>query len=327
MAANQQGAEDLRRMIGQHSLPVVLAYMRHIQAAAERKLRAALARLPAGRREFVEHLDDGTPICVAVTIAGDEATIDFTGTGPVSPGNLNANRAIVTAAVMYVLRLLIGEDIPLNQGVLAPVKLIVPVGLLSPPERERPVDCPAVVGGNVETSQRVVDTLLGAFGLAAASQGTMNNLLFGDATFGYYETICGGNGATPATDGADAIHTHMTNTRLTDPEVLEARYPVRLLEFSIRRGSGGAGRHRGGDGTRRRIEFLRPVTLSILSQRRGPYPPYGLAGGEPGALGRNVLTRADGRVEPLAGLAQVEVQPGDVITIETPGGGGFGKPG
>jgi 5-oxoprolinase (ATP-hydrolysing) len=327
MAANQQGAEDLRRMIGQHSLPVVLAYMRHIQQAAERKLRAALARLPAGRREFVEHLDDGTPICVAITIAGDEATIDFTGTGPVSPGNLNANRAIVTAGVMYVLRLLIGEDIPLNQGVLSPVKLIVPEGLLCPPERERPADCPAVVGGNVETSQRVVDTLLGAFGLAAASQGTMNNLLFGDATFGYYETICGGNGATPAADGADAIHTHMTNTRLTDPEVLEARYPVRLLEFSIRRGSGGAGLHRGGDGTRRRIEFLRPVTLSILSQRRGPYPPYGLAGGEPGALGRNVLTRADGRVEPLAGLAQVEVQPGDIITIETPGGGGWGTSG
>jgi 5-oxoprolinase (ATP-hydrolysing) len=184
-----------------------------------------------------------------------------------------------------------------------------------------------VVGGNVETSQRTVDLLLGALGLAAASQGTMNNLLFGDATFGYYETICGGNGATPLADGADAVHTHMTNTRLTDPEVLEARCPVRLVEFAIRRGSGGKGRQRGGDGVRRRIEFLRPVTLSILSQRRGPYPPYGLAGGEPGALGRNTLTRKDGRVEHLGALAQVEVQPGDVVTIETPGGGGYGKPG
>ncbi|MDX1946566.1 MAG: hydantoinase B/oxoprolinase family protein [Pirellulaceae bacterium] len=324
MAANQQGANDLTRMIERYSQPVVLAYMRHIQTAAERKMRATLASLPPGRREFTEYLDDGTPIHVAITIVGDEATIDFTGSGPLSPGNLNANRAIVTAAVMYVLRLLIGEEIPLNQGVLAPINLIVPEGILSPPERERPEDCAAVVGGNVETSQRVVDTLLGALGLAAASQGTMNNLLFGDATFGYYETICGGSGATAAADGADAVHTHMTNTRLTDPEVLEARYPVRLVEFSIRRGSGGAGQRRGGDGVVRRIEFLRPLTLSLLTQRRGPFPPFGLAGGESGALGKNTLTRAAGRVEPLAGLAQIEVQPGDIITIETPGGGGWG---
>jgi 5-oxoprolinase (ATP-hydrolysing) len=175
------------------------------------------------------------------------------------------------------------------------------------------------VGGNVETSQRVVDVLLGAFGLAAASQGTMNNLLFGDATFGYYETICGGSGATAAADGADAVHTHMTNTRLTDPEVLEARYPVRLREFSIRRESGGAGQHRGGDGVIRRIEFLRPLTLSILSQRRGPYPPYGLAGGQPGALGQNSVRRADDIAAELPALVQTEVQPGDLLTIETPG--------
>jgi 5-oxoprolinase (ATP-hydrolysing) len=329
LAANHQGAEDLRRMIEQHSLPVVQAYMRHIQDAAERKMRQALAKLPPGRREFIDHLDDGTSICVAVTIAGDSATIDFTGTGPVSAGNLNANRAIVTAAVMYVLRLLIGEDIPLNQGVLAPIEIILPECLLNPQPLApspslQPSLLPAVVGGNVETSQRVVDCLLGAFGLAAASQGTMNNLLFGDANFGYYETICGGSGATSDADGADAVHTHMTNTRLTDPEVLEARYPVRLREFSIRHGSGGAGAHRGGDGVIRRLEFLRPLTLSILSQRRGPYPPYGASGGQPGSLGRNTLQRADGQIAELAALVQTEVQPGDILTIETPGGGGWG---
>jgi 5-oxoprolinase (ATP-hydrolysing) len=266
-----------------------------------------------------------------VTIRGESATIDFTGTGPVSPGNLNANRSIVTAAVMYVLRLLIGEDIPLNQGVLAPIEIILPNCLLNPESRvpgpdPPPATLPAVVGGNVETSQRVVDVLLGAFGLAAASQGTMNNLLFGDPSFGYYETICGGSGATADSDGADAVHTHMTNTRLTDPEVLEARYPVRLNEFAIRRGSGGAGTHRGGDGIVRRIQFLRPLALSILSQRRGPYPPYGVSGGQPGSLGRNTLVRADGRIEELGALVQTEVQPGDELTIETPGGGGWGLP-
>ena len=325
MAANLQGAADLQRMIAQHSLAVVEAYMRHIQDAAARKMRGAFAEMNPGRREFVDHLDDGTPICVAITLDGDSATIDFTGTGPVSKGNLNANRAIVSAAVIYVLRLLVGEEIPLNQGVLAPVKIVLPECILNPPERERPEECPAVVGGNVETSQRVVDVLLGAFGLAAASQGTMNNLLFGDATFGYYETICGGSGATANADGADAVHTHMTNTRLTDPEVLEARCPVRLREFSIRRGSGGGGQHRGGHGTRRMIEFLKPLTLSILSQRRGPSPPYGMNGGQPGALGRNTLTRANGQVEILPNAAQIEVQPGDVLMIETPGGGGWGS--
>jgi 5-oxoprolinase (ATP-hydrolysing) len=325
LAANQQGVLDLRSLIDRYTEPVVLTYMRHIQDAAERKLRAALANLPPGRHEAVDHLDDGTPICVAITIQDDEATIDFTGTGGVSSGNLNANRAIVTAAVMYVLRLIVGEDIPLNQGVLTPVRIVLPECVLNPPEHDRPEDCPAVVGGNVETSQRIVDVLIAALGLSAASQGTMNNVLFGDATFGYYETICGGSGATAQANGADAVHTHMTNTRLTDPEVLEARYPVRLREFSIRRGSGGAGQHRGGDGVIRRMEFLQPLTLSILSQRRGPYPPQGMNGGSAGALGRNTLTRADGMAEPLPGAVQVEVNPGDVLSIETPGGGGWGK--
>ncbi|MBI2825599.1 MAG: hydantoinase B/oxoprolinase family protein [Planctomycetia bacterium] len=285
VAANQQGARDLARLAERYTLPVVAAYMGHIQAAAERKMRMALGRLADGRREFVDHLDDGSPIAVAIDIAGDEATIEFSGTGPVLAGNLNANRAIVTAAVMYVLRCLIDEDIPLNQGVLAPVRIVLPECLLNPTPGRAPETSPAIAGGNVETSQRVVDVLLGALGRAAASQGTMNNLLFGDSTFGYYETICGGAGATAVADGADAVHTHMTNTRLTDPEVLEQRYPVRLLEFAIRRGSGGAGARRGGDGVVRRIEFLRPLDVSILSQRRGPYAPYGMAGGEPGALG------------------------------------------
>jgi 5-oxoprolinase (ATP-hydrolysing) len=324
VAANHRGAGDLVRLVERYSLDVIQAYMGHIQRAAEHKVRRALARLAGGRYPFVDHLDDGTPVAVTVTIAGDRATVDFAGTGEVVAGNLNANRAITTAAVMYVLRAMLAEDIPLNQGVLAPVEMIIPPGLLNPPERERAEDCPAVVGGNVETSQRVVDVLLGALGLAAASQGTMNNLLFGDATFGYYETICGGSGATPEAEGADAVHTHMTNTRLTDPEVLERRYPVRLRSFAIRRGSGGNGRQRGGDGVVRKIEFLKPLEVSILSQRRGPYPPYGLAGGKPGALGRNLLHRADGTREQLPGAAQFRARAGDVLVIETPGGGGYG---
>ncbi|MGE0606772.1 MAG: hydantoinase B/oxoprolinase family protein [Pirellulales bacterium] len=325
VAANNQGIRDLTSLVARHSWPVVESYMRHIQAAADRKMRAALAKLPDGRRTFVDHLDDGSPISVAITIAGDQATIDFMGTGPVLAGNLNANRAIVTAAVMYCLRCLIDEDIPLNQGVLAPVKLVLPPCLLNPPEGATPAESAAMVGGNVETSQRVVDVLLGALGVAAASQGTMNNLLFGDRSFGYYETICGGSGATASAIGADAVHTHMTNTRLTDPEVIERRYPVRLREFSIRRGSGGAGQFRGGDGILRRIEFLRELQVSLLTQRRGPYAPYGVAGAHPGALGRNTLTRADGTSETLPNAAQFTAKPGDVLTLETPGGGGWGK--
>jgi len=324
VAANHQGARDLGRLVERYTLPVVEAYMRHIQDAAERKMRRALSHLPDGERRFADAMDDGSPVAVAVTIDGDRAAFDFTGTGPVVPGNLNANRAIVTAAVMYCLHCLIEEDIPLNQGVLAPVRIVLPECLLNPPRGPTPEACAAVVGGNVETSQRVVDVILGALGLAAASQGTMNNLMFGSPTFGYYETICGGAGATPGHHGAHAVHTHMTNTRLTDPEVLEQRYPVRVREFSIRRGSGGGGRHHGGDGVVRRIEFLAPLDVSILSQRRGPYPPFGLAGGQPGALGKNTLHRADGTTEPLPGLAQFRAQPGDVLVIETPGGGGFG---
>jgi 5-oxoprolinase (ATP-hydrolysing) len=341
--------------------------MGHIQAAAEQKMRRALAAIPDGVYKFDDHLDGGSPIAVTITISGDNAVVDFTGTGavihapanhPIAAGgyNLNANRAIVSAAVLYVFRCLINEDIPLNSGVLAPVKIVLPECLLNPPEHHDPGQCAAIVGGNVETSQRVVDVLLGALGSAAASQGTMNNLTFGDDTFGYYETICGGSGATRESDGADAVHTHMTNTRLTDPEVIERRYPVRVLEFSIRRNSGGrailpplgrGGRggsgenvlppslagssdmkatHRGGDGVLRRLEFLRPLRVSILSERRGPYAPFGLNGGAPGMLGDNTLQRAGSTaIENLGGKVQITVSPGDILTIATPGGGAYGS--
>ena len=325
VAANNIGVRLLNELVAKQSLDVVHSYMRHIQVAAATKMRLALAALPDGRYERVDHLDDGSPIQATITIAGDSATVDFTGTGPVLASNLNANRAIVTAAVMYVFRCLINEDIPLNGGVLEPITIVVPECLLSPPENSDPSQSAAVVGGNVETSQRVVDVLLGALGLAAASQGTMNNLTFGDATFGYYETICGGSGATANADGADAVHTHMTNTRLTDVEVIERRYPVRVHEFSIRKGSGGAGQHHGGDGIVRKLEFLRPLNVSLLTERRGPFAPFGLNGGQSGALGRNSLTKAGTTVAvDLGGKAQITVDVGDCLTIETPGGGGCG---
>lgn len=343
VAANHTGASQLRQLVERQSWPVVKAYMGHIQAAASAKMRLALRGLTntsiaietavqtrhssLATRDFshTDHLDDGTPICATITIEGDTATVDFTGTGPVLATNLNANRAIVTAAVLYVFRCLIRDDIPLNSGVLEPVKVILPECLLNPPAHADPAQCAAMVGGNVETSQRVVDVLLGALGAAAASQGTMNNLTFGDGTFGYYETICGGSGATPTAEGADAVHTHMTNTRLTDPEVIERRYPVRIHEFSIRRGSGGAGQHRGGDGITRKIEFLKPLRVSLLTERRGPYAPFGLDGGQSGALGENSLQRADGSLAvDLGGKVSIDIAAGDMLTIQTPGGGGYG---
>ena len=228
--------------------------------------------------------------------------------------------------MLYVFRCLIDEDIPLNSGVLEPVEIAIPECLLNPPEREDPAQCAAVVGGNVETSQRIVDTLLGALEVAAASQGTMNNLTFGDESFGYYETICGGSGATADADGADAVHTHMTNTRLTDVEVIERRYPVRVLQFSIRRDSGGEGQRRGGDGIVRKLQMLRRLKVSIVSERRGPYRPFGLKDGRPGQLGCNLLQRAgSSKVENLGGKVAIDVNEGDVLTIETPGGGGWGR--
>jgi 5-oxoprolinase (ATP-hydrolysing) len=334
VAANRQGVGDLLALVDRYSWPMVAQYMNFIQHAAERKVRAALALLPAGTHRFTDYIEtadaSSTPISVCVTIhnssAPKAATINFAGTGPVITGNLNANRAIVSAAVIYVLRLLLDEDIPLNHGVLRPIEIVLPTCFLNPPPGSTPELSPAVAGGNVETSQRVVDVLLGALGIAGASQGTMNNVVFGDKSFGYYETVCGGSGATADGPGASAVQVHMTNTRLTDPEVLERRFPVRVREFSIRCRSGGAGQHRGGDGAVRQLEFLRPLTLSLLSQRRGPHPPYGMAGGLPGAVGRNQLLKADGTQLELPGIVQLQVGPGDVLTIETPGGGGFGPP-
>jgi len=328
-AANQTGVRDLKAMIARHGLDIVHAYMQHIQTAAERKMRSSLAKLDDGASRFEDRLDDGSPIRVAVTIEGDRATIDFTGTGPVLAGNLNANRAIVSSAVLYCLRCLIDEDIPLNAGVLAPIELVLPECLLNPKSSTDPKTCPAVAGGNVETSQRVVDAIFGALGTVAAGQGTMNNVLIGDETCTYYETICGGAGAGPGFDGADAVHTHMTNTRLTDPEVLESRYPIRLVRFAIRRGSGGDGNYRGGDGVIREMEFQKPMHVSILSQRRTT-APYGLCGGGNGLSGRNLLRRVVregilGPVEELPSIAHVRVESGDRLTIETPGGGGYGS--
>ena len=325
VAANQCGVTLLQAMVQRFGIAVVQAYMGHIQQAAEAKMRAALSRLPDGEHSFVDHLDDGTPIAVKVTVRGQQATVDFTGTGPVSPGNLNATPAIVTSAVLYCLRCLIDEDIPLNAGVVKPVRIVLPAGLLNPPVRDDPARCAAVAGGNVETSQRIVDAIFGALGVVAASQGTMNNLAFGSDRLGYYETICGGAGAGPGFNGADAVHTHMTNTRLTDPEVLEARYPVRLIRFQIRAGSGGEGRYRGGCGVVRELEFLEPLEVSILSQRRST-APYGLGGGQAGQSGRNLLRRAGaGDDQALPAIAHLKVQTGDRLIIETPGGGGYGS--
>ncbi|GIX03007.1 MAG: 5-oxoprolinase [Planctomycetaceae bacterium] len=345
VAANQRGVMLLQELMRQQGEELVLAYMKHLQAAAAAAMRRALASLPSGEYRFVDHLDDGTPIAVTITLHHETARIDFSGTGPVGAHNLNANRAIVTSAVLYSLRCLIGvcaqreqgsqsavaqarvdASLPLNGGLLEPIDLILPECLLNPPEHPDPRCCAAMVGGNVETSQRVVDVLLGALGLAAASQGTMNNLTLGDESFGYYETICGGAGATANGPGADAVHTHMTNTRLTDPEILEHRYPLRLLEFAIRRTPGGAGRFAGGRGVVRRIQFLRSLQVSLLTERRGPYPPYGMQGGQPGPLGRNTLYKSSGEVLDLGGKASFRAEPGDVLTICTPGGGGFGSP-
>jgi 5-oxoprolinase (ATP-hydrolysing) len=336
-AAGETGRRLLEALIEAEGLDNVLAYMRHIRASAERKTRLVLGALPPGRRSFADALDDGTPIAVTVTIphaadGGPAATIDFSGTGPVSAGNLNANAAIVKAATLYALRCLIAEELPLNEGVLAAVHLVVPTpSLLAPPAGDAPAQLAAVVGGNVETSQRLVDVLLAAFGLAAASQGTMNNFLFGRPPsqdrpgFGYYETICGGAGAGPGFPGADAVHTHMTNTRITDPEVLERRYPVILRRFAIRRGSGGAGRQPGGDGVVREVELREPLLVSLLTTRRA-LAPFGLDGGSPGKAGRNVHIKKDGSEILLTGRAQLEAEAGERLRIETPGGGGYGPP-
>jgi 5-oxoprolinase (ATP-hydrolysing) len=271
-----------------------------------------LLRMGNRRVSFDDELDDGTPLGVTLAIEADQATVEFR-SGPEHPGNANAPRAITVAAVIYVFCCLSDSPLPLNAGVLEPVTLIIPTGTLLDPSEGR-----AVVSGNVETSQRIVDVLLGAFGAVAASQGTMNNLTFGDDHRSYYETLGGGSGAGPAFDGASGVQCHMTNTRVTDVEVLETQYPVRVSVFALRRGSGGHGRHRGGDGLVRELEFLSEVDLSLTSERR-TRAPFGLAGGAPGAMGRNVL---NGNVLPSRYSGRLH--PGDVLRIETPGGGGYG---
>lgn len=323
-AANQRGAAALRGLARRHGREQVHHWMSALGDRAAERLTAALLRLPEGVREAVEHLDDGTPLAVRIAIAGGRAEIDFTGSGGVHPGNLNAPPAVVRSAVLYVLRLLLDEPLPLNEGLLRPVEIALPPGILNPPFPADPRRAPAVVGGNVETSQRLVDTLLKALGLAACSQGTMNNLLFGGERFGYYETVCGGAGAGPGFTGASAVHTHMTNTRITDPEVLERRYPVRLERFAVRAGSGGEGRWRGGDGVVRELTFLEPVAVSLLTQHRTA-GPYGAAGGGAGEPGRQRLVRADGTVLELGSVDGCQAEPGDRLILETPGGGGWGE--
>ena len=320
LAANTRGALELDRLTQRFGVRTVTRYMGHVQRNAAECVRAAIDRLHDGA--FRVELDGGQRIEVSVTIdrAAREAVIDFAGTSAQSAGNFNAPSAIVRAAVLYVFRTLVRENIPLNAGCLEPLTIRLPAASLLNPAYPA-----AVVAGNVETSQCITDALLGALDACAAAQGTMNNFTFGDTHHQYYETLCGGAGAGPTFDGASAVHTHMTNSRLTDPEVLEQRYPVRLRRFAIRRGSGGRGVHHGGDGIVRDMEFLQPMQAAILANRRR-VPPFGLRGGEPGQCGRNFVVRADGRIEELPATAAVDLAAGDRFVIETPGGGGYGTP-
>ncbi len=318
IAANEKGVQELRRMVAQFGLEVVQAYMRHVQDNAEESVRRVITKLKDG--SFTLPLDNGAQISVAIRVdaAARSAEIDFSGTSAQLANNFNAPTAVCMAAVLYVFRTLVGDDIPLNAGCLKPLKVIIPEGSMLNP---RP---PAsVVAGNVETSTCITNALYGALGAMAAGQCTMNNFTFGNARHQYYETISGGSGAGPGFDGTSVVQTHMTNSRLTDPEVLEFRFPVRLDSYAIRSGSGGAGRWHGGDGGVRRVCFLEPMTASILSNGR-VHGAFGMAGGAAGAPGINRVERADGRVEPLAHIGSVEMAPGDVFVIETPGGGGYG---
>jgi 5-oxoprolinase (ATP-hydrolysing) len=319
IAANEKGVRELRKTVDQFTLPVVQAYMQHVQDNAAESVRRVIDRLHDS--EFTYEMDQGTVIHVKITVdkAAREATVDFTGTSPQQPTNFNAPEPVARAAVLYVFRVMVDDDIPMNGGCLRPIRIVVPKrSMLSP---EYPA---AVVAGNVETSQAVTNCLFGALGALAAAQGTMNNLNFGNDRHQYYETICSGSPAGPGFHGTDAVHTHMTNTRLTDPEVLEFRYPVVLEDFHIRKGSGGRGRWNAGDGIRRTIRFLERMECTILSGHRR-VPPFGLAGGEPGQVGENSVRRADGRVERLEGCDQTVVEPGDAVIIQTPTAGGFGK--
>jgi len=330
IAANEKGVQELRKMVEHFGLDVVQAYMRYVQDNAEESVRRVITRLKDGA--FTLPLDNGARINVAIRVNAAErsAVVDFSGTSAQQSNNFNAPTAVCMAAVLYVFRSLVDDDIPLNAGCLKPLRVIIPPGSMLNPNPPA-----SVVAGNVETSSCITNALYGALGVMAASQCTMNNFTFGNARYQYYETISGGSGAggVLGADGAlvsgfagtSVVQTHMTNSRLTDPEVLEFRFPVRLDGYEIRQNSGGAGHWRGGDGGVRRIRFLEAMTASILSNGR-LHGAFGMAGGEAGQPGLNRVLRCDGRVEELGHIAQVEMQPGDVFEIHTPGGGGFGAP-
>ena len=319
IAANETGVAELRKMVVHYGSDVVSAYMTHVQNNAEESVRRVIEVLQDG--EFEYPMDDGSVIRIRISLDRDRrsATVDFTGTSPQHTGNYNAPEAVTKAAVLYVFRTLIDDDIPLNEGCFNPIKLVFPHPSMISPEYPA-----AVMAGNVEVSQAVTNALYGALGVLAASQGTMNNIFYGNDQYQNYETICGGTGAGPDHDGTSAVHSHMTNTRMTDPEVLEARFPVRNDLFAILPGTGGAGLHRGGDGVIRRLRFLERMTATMLTSHR-VVPPFGLEGGEPGRCGRNYVVRANGDVEDLRGNDEVPLDPGDMLVIETPGGGGFGS--
>ncbi|MGI9625179.1 MAG: hydantoinase B/oxoprolinase family protein [Acidimicrobiales bacterium] len=320
VAACEKGATELARVVGHYGLDVVHAYMGHVKDNAEESVRRVIDALTDSTFEAVT--DDGHVVRVAITVDAEarSATIDFRGTSPQHPGNYNAPAAVCHAAVLYVFRCLVDDQIPLNSGCMVPLEVILPERSMINPEYPA-----AVIAGNVETSQLIVDTLFGAVEAMAASQGTMNNVIWGNDTHQYYETVCGGAGATGTADGCSAVQTHMTNSRLTDPEILEWRYPVRLESFEIRHGSGGSGRHVGGNGVVRRVSFQESMTVNILSSRR-EIQPFGLHGGSPGASGENFVIRSSGERQQLPGNTRVEVEPGDTIEVHTPGGGGFGPP-
>ncbi|NMG21646.1 hydantoinase B/oxoprolinase family protein [Brasilonema bromeliae] len=319
IAANTRGVQELRKMVDQYGLQTVQAYMKFVQDNAEESVRRAIDVLKDG--SFIYEMDNGARIQVKVTIdrQNRSAIIDFTGTSGQLNSNFNAPKSVTQAAVLYVFRTLVDDNIPLNAGCLNPLEIIIPDGCMLNPTYPA-----AVVAGNVETSQTIVDALYGALGVMAASCGTMNNFTFGNDRYQYYETICGGSGAGDNFDGTDAVQTHMTNSRLTDPEVLETRYPVLLESFSLRPDSGGKGKYSGGNGVIRRIRFNEPMTANILSNHR-LIPPFGLNGGQAGLVGRNWIQRHNGTEENLDSTATTQMKSGDVFVIETPGGGGFGS--
>ncbi|NBC25434.1 MAG: 5-oxoprolinase [Bacteroidetes bacterium] len=324
VSANHRGAEKLKSMASEFGVNDVTSYMRRLKAYAADRMRLTLNEFPNGEYSASETLDDGSVLAATCMVHDDSISIDFSGTSPVNDGNLNANPSIVTSVVIYVLRLMIDEPLPLNDGLLEPVDIILPECMLNPDFPDDPAECPAVVGGNIETSQRLTDTLLKAVGLSACSYGTMNNVLFGNDHFGYYETVGGGTGAGDGFHGADAVHQHMTNTRATDPEVLEHRYPVRLDRYAIRIKSGGNGKWQGGNGTVRELTFLEPVSLSVLTQHR-ENQPFGLNGGEPAKPGLQWIERAGGSRQELNWRDGADLEIGDRFILQTPGGGGFGK--